>query len=275
MEATGYHAEIIGRVPGTFQGATGPNVYFLMRPIGPQDAFEYSECKPVRWATPSEAQTLIDHTIAKIGRRRASDVLEAAVTAFGQARPASHAVDSAEQGGAESEAPRRDDFSRFVRRLLRMVRELHHRGYERLRFEPGLSASGMNWRCAIAPAEFFSAECGARLTPPFRHMYWKSERPLIARYTTGMGYDCFGWGDCSEYSPSELADRFQREFPQILELTRGADPDYVQWYADMLVHTDPLGAPIAYADWKLRNDMIEVLGHPDVLTIPLPPPVLS
>ena len=45
---------------------------------------------------------------------------------------------------------------RAYRKVLRMVSELHVRGYQRIRIEPGMAASGAAWRCAMAPATSFS-----------------------------------------------------------------------------------------------------------------------
>jgi 8-oxo-dGTP pyrophosphatase MutT (NUDIX family) len=275
-EETGYHAEIIGRVPGTFREGTGHAVYFLMRPIGPRKTKpDPARTRSVRWLSLPNAKTLIDKTIDRVGRRRDFNVLEAAVTAYGQTRPASRARDPADLGGSEPPARRPADYNRFIRRLFRMVRELHHRGYELLRIEPGLSPSGMHWRLAIASATLFASNHGARLTHSALAMRPTDEPTLIARYTSPTAFDCFGWGDRFQDSPAELADRFERHFPQILEMSRGADPAYVHWFAEMLVHTEPTGLPMAYADWTLPRDVIEILGHPDRLSVAMPPPGLG
>jgi 8-oxo-dGTP diphosphatase len=82
FEETGYHAEIRGRVPGTFKGSTGQNIYFIMWPKGSPEK-PGPETVAVRWATPQEARELIAQTTNAIGRRRDLDVLEAALTACG------------------------------------------------------------------------------------------------------------------------------------------------------------------------------------------------
>ena len=275
LEETGYHAEIVGRVPGSFRGGTGQSVFFLMRSKGAPEKPDSTEIASVRWASFQEAHTLIGNTTNAVGRRRDFDVLEAAFTAFAQTRPESLALDSAGQGSAESEAVRPLDLYRFLRKLLRMVRELHRGGYELLRVEAGMSPSGCHWRCAIAPAALFSKKNGAMIIFSSSNMSQSMERPMIARYSSGSLFDCYGWGDCSKDSPVALADRFRREFPQILERARGADPAYVQWFEEMLVRTEPTGLPIAYADWTLPDNAIEVIGHPDVLNVTWPPPGLG
>jgi 8-oxo-dGTP pyrophosphatase MutT (NUDIX family) len=89
-EETGCRAEIIGRVPGTFRGGTGDNVYFLMRPAS--EGFEAalahpagtSETASTRWVNYDEARSLIVLTTNHVGRERDLKVLEAALSAYQQ-----------------------------------------------------------------------------------------------------------------------------------------------------------------------------------------------
>jgi 8-oxo-dGTP pyrophosphatase MutT (NUDIX family) len=80
-EETGYKAEILGAVPGVFQGGMGQNVYFLMRPIGPVGEHD-TETQSVRWVDPAEEAELIQQTTNEFGRRRDLKVLEAALAAY-------------------------------------------------------------------------------------------------------------------------------------------------------------------------------------------------
>ncbi len=82
LEETGYHAEIIGVVPGTFQGGTGSNEYFLMRPTGKPGPFDESETEAVKWAPQDKAVKLIGMTRNEAGRDRDLQVLLAAVAAY-------------------------------------------------------------------------------------------------------------------------------------------------------------------------------------------------
>jgi len=52
---------------------------------------------------------------------------------------------------------------RAYRKVLRMVTELHVRGYQRLRIAPGMAPSGCSWRCSITPATNISSRHGARI----------------------------------------------------------------------------------------------------------------
>jgi hypothetical protein len=54
-------------------------------------------------------------------------------------------------------------------------------------------------------------------------------------------------------------------------MSRGAEPAYVQWFAERLVDTEPTGLPMAYADWALPREVIEIIGHPDRFSVPMPP----
>jgi 8-oxo-dGTP pyrophosphatase MutT (NUDIX family) len=79
-EETGYQAEIITKIPGTFPGGTGATEFFLMRPVGKPGKFHW-ETEEVRWATPDEAKTLIAMTTNAVGRKRDLQVLAAAFAA--------------------------------------------------------------------------------------------------------------------------------------------------------------------------------------------------
>lgn len=151
----------------------------------------------------------------------------------------------------------------WARRLLEMLGELHRRGYQRLRFMPAISPSGMHWRCVIAPVEAFSRAHGARLAE------WSDEWP---RYTTGDGGACFEWTDATDDGPVALADKFVARFPEIVARGWGEDAEYVGWFAAMLAATAPAGLPYAWADWDVPDDRLPVEGAGDNPCVPLPPP---
>lgn len=78
-EETGYTAEIIGKIPGQFQGGTGLTEYFLMRPLGEPVPFDESETQAIAWVSFDDAVEHISQTRNKIGRRRDQSVLESAI----------------------------------------------------------------------------------------------------------------------------------------------------------------------------------------------------
>jgi hypothetical protein len=146
------------------------------------------------------------------------------------------------------------------RKVLRMVSELHVRGYQRLRIAPGLSASGCHWRCAVTPITNISSRHGARMG------HW--DDTLMANYSTGSRREYFGWKDAAHATPSKLADLFIARFPTIAEAGKGSDWLYVGWYLEMLHVTYPDALPIAYADWKLPDDYLDTTTG---VHVPLPP----
>lgn len=77
-EETGYRAEIIGVLPGTYASGLSTNAYFLARPSNTTpDAFSW-ETQSIQWASFAKAQTLIGKTTNVLGRKRDLAVLAAA-----------------------------------------------------------------------------------------------------------------------------------------------------------------------------------------------------
>ena len=81
-EETGYEAEIIGKVPGTFAGGTGSNEYFLMSPLGKPVPPDPAETEEIRWVTYEQAEASIRKTPNAIGRERDLNVLQAAIAEY-------------------------------------------------------------------------------------------------------------------------------------------------------------------------------------------------
>lgn len=83
-EETGYQAEIIGQLPGSFGGEVTMTVMFLMRPVGEPGPFSW-ETTEVRWVDPADAPALINQTTHQTGRDRDLAILAAAVKLAGLA----------------------------------------------------------------------------------------------------------------------------------------------------------------------------------------------
>jgi 8-oxo-dGTP diphosphatase len=79
-EETGYHAEIVTKIPGAFPGGTGATEFFLMRPVGEPGTFHW-ETAEVRWVSFNDAKNLIAMTTNNVGRERDLQVLAAAAAA--------------------------------------------------------------------------------------------------------------------------------------------------------------------------------------------------
>lgn len=81
LEETGYRAEIICPLPGTFIGGLTENTMYLMRPVGEPGPFSW-ETSEVRWVSPEAAPALIQQTTHATGRKRDLAILAAAVKAY-------------------------------------------------------------------------------------------------------------------------------------------------------------------------------------------------
>jgi hypothetical protein len=125
-----------------------------------------------------------------------------------------------------------------------MVHELHKLGYQRLRIAPGMSPSGMHWRCSVTHAGNIQRSHGA--------MMCKFED--AAHYTTGQDNHYFGWEDAQQDTARQLAAKFLDRFPTIARQGQGADWPYAGWYVQMLGLAERGVFPVAYADWYSEPD---------------------
>jgi hypothetical protein len=80
-QRTGYLAEIVARIPGTFQGGHSVAEYFLMRPVGKPLPFHPDRTEQIVWVDPAEAAARIGQTTNAAGRARDLAVLHAALGA--------------------------------------------------------------------------------------------------------------------------------------------------------------------------------------------------
>jgi hypothetical protein len=155
----------------------------------------------------------------------------------------------------------------IYRKVLLMVQELHKLGFQKIRIAPGMSPSGMDWRCAVTPVINISSRHGAKIKSGV------IPENLIARYTSANENAYFGWVDYSDEPPEHLADIFLRGHQELTSAGYGEDHEYVEWYQKMLDLTYPDQLPIAYADWPLSGDYMTTTSpimNKDV-KIPLPP----
>ncbi|NTV03877.1 hypothetical protein HGA89_03010 [bacterium] len=151
----------------------------------------------------------------------------------------------------------------IYRKVLLMVGELHVRGCQRLRIAPGMSPSGMHWRCSITPASNISRQHGAMIVD------WDT---LAAHYSSASRAEYFGWHNAAHLTPSRLAARFMEEFPALVAAGRGSDWLYCGWYQEMLGITYPDLFPIAYEDDDPPEGAMATVGGRSGILLPLPPP---
>jgi 8-oxo-dGTP pyrophosphatase MutT (NUDIX family) len=86
LEETGYAAEVVAEIPGSFAGGTTENRYFLMKPAGPPKSPKEDETISLKWASPDDAKILIAQTTNDKGRQRDLKVLATALVVKQQAR---------------------------------------------------------------------------------------------------------------------------------------------------------------------------------------------
>ena len=148
-------------------------------------------------------------------------------------------------------------------RVLEMVGELHKLGYQRLRIAPGMSATGLDWRCAVTHVGNILRYHGA--------MFLDFDRET-AHYATGQRDECFEWADAQNDSPRELAEKFLARFPEIARLGRGDDQPYADWYEGMLQLAERGAFPSAYQDFWGEPDPnhLSNVGYFEA-RIPMPP----
>ena len=77
LEETGVRASIVEKLPGSFDGSTTSNEYFLMVPLEDTKTFD-AETIATKWATRQEAKQLIALTVKTKRRRRELRVLKMA-----------------------------------------------------------------------------------------------------------------------------------------------------------------------------------------------------
>lgn len=116
-------------------------------------------------------------------------------------------------------------------RLIKMLVELHRRGYQRLRICP---YEHMAWRLEFGPASFFSHRNGAyKPYHPFQNADGTVED---ATYTGASGFRYFGWNGLEAYDAEKLAGVFVTRFPGICAASEGRDWEYVGWLSELSGH---------------------------------------
>lgn len=142
-------------------------------------------------------------------------------------------------------------------RILQAVRFLHRRGYHRLRATPGMSASGMYWRVAIASTDNDDGE----------HGYVDPSHVVF--YSTGGLTEFAGGHVDGATTPRHAADLILAALPH-LEPTAD-DPAYAQWYEGLMRLVEREHAlPVYYADYFDHEKGWEI-GWCSGLRYPEPP----
>jgi hypothetical protein len=158
------------------------------------------------------------------------------------------------------------------RRILLMVRELHHMGYEQMRAAPYLYP--IAWRCPVVPAAWTWREHGGLFDNMIELMPEPGGQGQRLTYSSGDRQRPFGWEDLHFTSPKKLAERFIKTFPQVASMAWGPDESYVSWFEDMLRLTGPNG--LVYAQGEYQPPLPDMLyaTHCQVERVAAPPPGL-
>jgi hypothetical protein len=128
------------------------------------------------------------------------------------------------------------------------VRELHRRGFHRLRVQPGMAPSGMYWRIVLTDA---------------------ADPDATIHYTSGAETEFAGGTVDAMTTPTAVAELILRALPR-LGATHDA-PEYAAWFAGLLAAVEPQHAlPVSFADYFDDSAGWEI-GWGSGLRYPAPP----
>lgn len=118
-----------------------------------------------------------------------------------------------------------DATMRRCQRMLRMVAELHKRGFQRLRIMPHIYDLG-SWRLAFGPRDGFSNRMGLALT--------MAALERAPQYSSASQNHPFEWRDAGKDDARALADKMIERFPELLSQSIGRDWEYAGWFAELM-----------------------------------------
>lgn len=145
---------------------------------------------------------------------------------------------------------------RCARTVMDMLQELHRFGYGSLRLSAGLAPSGLYWRASI---------------------YVSNDTTNVIRYSSSEGRKYFSWQDTIHDSARTLAEKVVARFPALIESAIGnasaQDALYVDWYADVLQRSQPLGLLVQHCDWDedFSRGLLVLMHNGNTLYVPHPP----
>ncbi len=136
-----------------------------------------------------------------------------------------------------------------MQKVLHLAKELHNRGYEKLRVLPSLSPSGLYWRCSFSIQGKTKEQISSS---NWIQEFNRQENEII-------------------HSVTLLTDLFENEYKDFLEKCKGEDKKYSKWYRKMLesLQTDEL--PYAYADFFTAKGYWQTSKGNQIKTLPSEP----
>ena len=118
--------------------------------------------------------------------------------------------------------------------IVMFVHYLHQRGYEQMRLYAGMSPSGMSWRWAIYPKVFIQTHFD------FEHG------------SDGTPFQCVFGSTGEDYPRRRDLVKFDDLFNELkpyVNLAKGKDPEYVEWFQTIVDHAENRDFPIAYCEY--------------------------
>ena len=134
-----------------------------------------------------------------------------------------------------------------MQKLLYLVKELHIRGYEKLRIIPSLSPTGLAWRCSLI-SDTIS----------------KRNTIIISNWIQ----DIFNIEEKNDFSIEQLTDLFVKEHIGFLNECKGKNQEYVKWYSEMLYKLKEGELPYAFSDYFGPTDYWETSEGKKLYTLP-------
>lgn len=134
-----------------------------------------------------------------------------------------------------------------MQKVLFVARELHNKGYEKLRVIPSLSPSGASWRCSFVTERDRGIIASSWIYQIFENDFTTTEINL---------------------SIIELTERFETEHSSFLRGCLGRDYEYKEWYSGMLrlLRTEEL--PYAFCDYFSPTDYWKTSKDNKITTLP-------
>ena len=137
-----------------------------------------------------------------------------------------------------------------VYELMQVLHELHNMGYQKLRWISYMAPSGCSLRCHITTQDHIIAN---------QEIDWQKADEVFASsvgaMTTGEGIQ-------------SLVRLFIEENPRLIEIGKGEDADYVDWFEKLLSFAAKGQTPVFYGEfWSIPKGFIQV-GKSIMLTPP-------
>ncbi|MCK3685091.1 ADP-ribosylglycohydrolase family protein [Maribellus sp. YY47] len=132
-----------------------------------------------------------------------------------------------------------------MQKALFVARELHKRGYEKLRVVPCVSPSGMSWRCSFVT---------------------EKDKAIISNWISSFLEEEINTE--INYSITELTNCFEREHTTFLETCKGTDKKYKEWYKQMLNQLEEEELPYAFGEYFSPTDYWDTSKNRKIATLP-------